>query len=216
MAQREEPTSTGTPRDAPTGGDAPGASADSDAARLVGRASHGDASAIEQLLADNLPRLRAYVRLKAGELIRARESCSDLVQSVCREVLEELPGFEYRGESAFRYWLMQRALHKIVDRARYYRVGARDARVGLADAAPDLGVATFLTPSRDAVGREELVRMERAFEQLPEDYREAIFLHKVVGMQHREIAAALDRSEGAARNLVYRGIARLSQLMHQG
>ena len=66
------------------------------------RASRGDAAAIEQLIQEHLPGLRAFVRLNAGATLRAREAQSDLVQSVCREVLEGREGFEYRGDAAFK------------------------------------------------------------------------------------------------------------------
>jgi hypothetical protein len=36
----------------------------------------------------------AYVRLQAGPLVRARVSISDLVLSVCVEVLRDAQGFE--------------------------------------------------------------------------------------------------------------------------
>jgi RNA polymerase sigma factor (sigma-70 family) len=56
-------------------------------------------------------------------------------------------------------------------------------------------------------------RVEAAFDELPEDYREAITLHKLCGLSHAEIAERLGRSEGAVRNLVYRGISRLALLV---
>ncbi len=177
---------------------------------LVSKASHGDPVALDQLLIENLPRLEAYMRLKTGEVIKSKESCTDLVQSVCREVLEELPSFEYRGESAFRHWLLKRAFHKIVDRARFYRIGARGADAGLSGVEASAAFASWLTPSREAASREELRLLELAFADLPADYRDAVILHKLVGLQHKEIAAELGKSEGAVRNLLYRGLARLA------
>ena len=54
---------------------------------------------------------------------------------------------------------------------------------------------------------------ERAFDQLAPDYREAITLHRIVGLEYPEIAAAMGRSKEAVRNLVYRGLSRLSALL---
>lgn len=87
---------------------------------LVESARLGDEQAIDALLERHLPGLRAYVRLHASELIREKESCSDLVQSVCREVLEGVERFEYRGEAQFRNWLVTQAMGKIVSRQRFY------------------------------------------------------------------------------------------------
>jgi RNA polymerase sigma factor (sigma-70 family) len=64
--------------------------------------------------------------------------------------------------------------------------------------------------------RETIRRIEAAFDQLPDDYREAVTLHKLCGLSHREIAERMQRSEGAVRNLVYRGISRLALLVDGG
>ncbi|MBZ0152963.1 MAG: sigma-70 region 4 domain-containing protein, partial [Planctomycetes bacterium] len=49
-----------------------------------------------------------------------------------------------------------------------------------------------------------------------DDYREAVTLHKLCGLSHQEIAERMQRSEGAVRNLVYRGISRLALLVDGG
>jgi len=184
---------------------------------LVRRTRSGDDVALEALLEQNLPRLRAFVRAKVGARLAQQESCSDLVQSACREVLIALPEFEYRGETEFRSFLFQAALRKIIDRARWHGAQARDAarEQAIGEATGDLALATFLTPSRDLQSREELHRLEAAFDGLPDEYREAIVLRRIVGLSYGEIAADLERTEGAARNLVYRGLARLSELLQE-
>jgi RNA polymerase sigma-70 factor (ECF subfamily) len=193
-----------------------------DSAELVARAANGDESARRDLVVKHLPSLEAFVRLRAGAFVRARESCSDLVQSVCADVLGDLGGFEYRGEEQFRHWLFQRALHKILNKRRFHEAEQRDARRERPVDSPS-SAATLLecyqsicTPSRVARGREALAEFERAFARLPEDYREAITLYRIVGLPYADIAAAMGRSEGAVRNLVYRGLARLSTLLEGG
>ena len=179
---------------------------------------------MDALLARHLPGLRAFVRLRVGKLIRARESCSDLVQSVAREALQDLgAGFEYRGEKAFRQWLYKLGLRKILDRSDFYNAAKRAAdREVDSDGVPDEGraglgeaYASIATPSRVAMAAEERERLEQAMDQLPDDYREAITLHRLVGMSHGEIAESMGRSEGAVRNLVYRGMARLAVMLDE-
>lgn len=53
---------------------------------------------IERLLQEHLPGLRAFVRLQATPEIRAQESVSDIVQSVCREVLTHADRFQHPGD----------------------------------------------------------------------------------------------------------------------
>ncbi len=189
---------------------------------LIERASRGDALAVDSLIERHLPGLRAFIRIKAGELVRGQESCSDLVQSVCREVLEGAGRFDYRGEAAFRQWLFTTALRKIVARQRHHCAEKRDVRrerivSPVESASRDralLDAYTGLhTPSRLAAAREEVERVEGAIARLPEEYREVICLSRLMGLGHAEIAAQLGRSEGAVRVLLHRALARLSRLL---
>jgi DNA-directed RNA polymerase specialized sigma24 family protein len=97
---------------------------------LVTRALARNQEAVEQLLVQHLPGLRAWLRLRMGPGLRARETPDDLVQSVAREVLLGLDGFEWRGEAAFRHWLYLKAQRKLVDKARF--VGAEQQKARLA------------------------------------------------------------------------------------
>ena len=83
---------------------------------------------VDELLERHLPGLRAFVRLKAGALVRFRESESDIVQSTCREVLERLDEFRHGGEAGFRHWLYTTALRKILDKHEHYTAQKRDVR----------------------------------------------------------------------------------------
>src|SRR5262249_2787788 len=134
---------------------------------LVQRATQGDSAAVDELLVRHLPGLRAYVRLHSDPLLRERESCSDLVQSVCRRVLGDIAGFDYRGEAAFRSWLFQKAHGKILDRRRYWLAQRRDAK--REERQPAEFVAAFCTPSQAAIGKETMQRLEGCFDRLPED-----------------------------------------------
>lgn len=180
----------------------------------------GSKRAIDSLLERHLPELRAYVRLRSGPAIRAREATVDLAQSVCREALEDLDRFEYRGEAEFKHWLFSKAFNKIRDRVKYYHAKKRnvdlEARAPSEEfKEPDYGrcYADLTTPSRIAMNREELRRVEELFDDLPPDYREVIVLSRVVGLSHAEIARKLNRSEDATRSLLHRAVVRLSWLM---
>ncbi len=190
-----------------------------DTAHLVQAASAGGRDATEELLARFLPELRAFVRLRAGSGILRKESDDDLVQSVCRDVLQQgLSCFEYRGLPAFKNWLYTRALHKIYDKAKFY---ARDKRDGAREQAfptdPQYlsGFASLLTPSSAVAQNEDVARLQAAFDSLPDESREVITLHKIVGLTHAEIATQLGKSEGATRVALHRGLARLGVLLER-
>ena len=92
------------------------------------RAAEGDRDALDALLQHHLPRLRAFVRMRCNGAVRRQESSSDLVQSVCREVLAHADRFRHPDEEGFRRWLFTTALRKIRDRSDYYKAARRDVR----------------------------------------------------------------------------------------
>ena len=192
---------------------------DSPTSELVAAAKQQDRASIEQLLVRHLPGLEAFVRLRMGAALRAVATAPDVVQSVCREVLQDLSGFEFRGEAPFRHWLYVCAENKLRQKHRFHHAEKRnrEAEVPLPDASTFLpAYRTLCTPSQDLEARETIRRVEAAFDQLPDDYREAVTLHKLCGLSHAEIAERMQRSEGAVRNLVYRGISRLALLVDGG
>ena len=191
-----------------------------DFAGLVSAARDGDRVARERLVERYLPQIRAYVRLRSGPLLRRRESQSDLVQTVCRQLLEDLHGYRGDAEASFRAWLFTMALRKLTERGRFHgaerRDPAREERLPPAASAEAAErsllecYASFCTPSRVAIAREEVERVEVAFDALRDEDREVITLACVVGLPHREIALELGKSEEAVRKLLSRARARLA------
>jgi RNA polymerase sigma-70 factor (ECF subfamily) len=178
----------------------------------VESASQGDVAAIGCLLQRHLPKLRAFVRLRMGPQLRARESASDLVQSACREVLDHCERYRHRSEANFRHWLFTTALRKIRDRADYHQAEKRslDRERPIDDVADLAGVyADFNTPSAQLDMRERVARLEQAFDLLADEHREVITLTRIVGLSHAEAGEAMGRSEGASRVLLCRALAEL-------
>ncbi len=196
----------------------------SDSRRLYERLAAGDDAALEALLDLHLPELRAFVRLRTGWEIRRKESSSDVVQSVCREILQHRDRFRHPGENAFKHWLFLTALRKLSNKAEYWRAAKREAarEVRPSDADADDSHAdrelldvygTLCTPSRELVSREEVQRIEATFDQLSEEHREVITLSRIVRLSHAEIAEKLGRSEQATRQLLFRALSRLAELL---
>jgi len=170
-------------------------------------AHKGDHGAIERLIARYQPRLHAFIRLRLGDRVRAREATMDVVQSVCRELLAAAPGFDFRGEERFRDWLFTAALNKIIDKQRFH---ARDKRDGARERdVADEGMvqaASYLTPSVDAIGRETADALTAALAELSEEHREVITLSRIVQLPHAVIAESMGRSEAAVRQLLVRAL----------
>lgn len=190
---------------------------------LVEDASRGSLDAVEELLARHLPPLEGFVRKHGGGLPRDKESAADIVQSVCREVLESLKEerFEYRGEAEFRGWLFEAALFKIKNRRRYWAAERRDPkREQRARGGPESDLrsqgevlaAAGASPSEDVASIEDAERVRGLLGQLPERYRRIIELVHIEGLPHREVAARLGITEGSSRMLLSRALARLATL----
>jgi RNA polymerase sigma-70 factor (ECF subfamily) len=188
---------------------------------LTQAAARGDRAAIDELVEHYLPELRAFVRLRLGAALRQREAHSDIVQSACREALERAESFRHAGAAAFRKWLFTMALRKIGKRMRHHRAQkrdvAREAPRAIHSDADDARVVdcyhTFSSPSERAVAREEMERVEAAFEQLSEEQREVVTLAHIVGLSRAEIAAQIGSTEGAVRVTLHRALAKLSRLL---
>jgi RNA polymerase sigma-70 factor (ECF subfamily) len=178
---------------------------------LVAAASRGEEPALDALVVRNMPKLHAFVRLRMGAQLRAREGSLDVVQSICRTVLGDLPSLEYRGEREFLRWLFTAALNKLREHGRFHARERRDPdRERHLEPEALTAYASVATPSRVAIGAEDVERIEGAFDRLPDDYREVITLSRIVGLAHREIAEQIGRTEGATRTLLGRALAKLA------
>ncbi|MBK8979789.1 MAG: sigma-70 family RNA polymerase sigma factor [Planctomycetes bacterium] len=179
---------------------------------LVMEAAGGSPVAIEQLLQRHLPGLFTYVRLHLGAELSARDAPLDLVQSVCRDVLQNTAEFEFRGEGAFRHWLFRKAMATICDRQRYWRARKRSSDREVGDIVYTLR-SNDRSPSEVAMREEDMQRLEVALRSLSEDHRQVVTLAFVVGLSRREIATVMNRSEAAVRSLLHRALARVGFLM---
>jgi RNA polymerase sigma-70 factor, ECF subfamily len=62
-------------------------------------------------------------------------------------------------------------------------------------------------------GRDELARVLAGVRQLPDDRREALIMRFALGMDNREIARALGRTDGATKVLLHRAIKQLAGIV---
>lgn len=166
----------------------------------------------------HLQPLQAYVKQRMGPRLTARESCDDVVQSVCRELLSAQARLHFPTEEALHGWLQTAAMRKILQKARHYRSQRRAVAREVADAHGSQIVACgdALTPSRDASAREQVARFESALAQLPASDREVITMIKIAGLSHEEAAQRTGRTVVASRTVLRRALIRLSQLLTEG
>ncbi|MFN2616353.1 MAG: RNA polymerase sigma factor [Thermoleophilaceae bacterium] len=104
-----------------------------------------------------------------------------------------------------RPWLI-RIAHNLA--ANYHRDRSRRPQTHLDDA----DVISSPHPTEELVeGREELKEVLAGVARLPDDRREALIMRFALGMDNREIARALGRTDGATKVLIHRAIKQLEQ-----
>ena len=106
-----------------------------------------------------------------------------------------------------RPWLI-RIAHNLA--ANLYRDRSRRPQSSLDEDSP---VATTHSTEELVSGRDELARVLEGVKQLPDDRREALIMRFALGMDNREIARALGRTDGATKVLIHRAIRQLSAIV---
>jgi RNA polymerase sigma-70 factor, ECF subfamily len=131
----------------------------------------------------------------------------DATERTFLSALAALPRFQERaGEdegsdaSTFRVWLFRIARNVIAERRRRSR-RRPEAPLDLALATPDPSDVEATVVDREAVAS-----AWAAVDRLTGDRRRAVILRFVHEMSTTEIAGVLDRSEGAVRVLIHRGL----------
>jgi RNA polymerase sigma-70 factor (ECF subfamily) len=177
--------------------------------------------------ADRLERQRDYLRLLArlhlNPRLRGKFDPSDAVQQTLLKAHENLGQFRGQGEAELVAWLRRILANTMTDALRQFGRDKRDlAREQSLEVAVEDSARSFLalfmaapsSPSQQAMRHEDLLRLARALEELPDDQRAVIELHHLQGRSASEIAGDLGRSEAAIAGLLRRGLKKLRTLLH--
>lgn len=106
-----------------------------------------------------------------------------------------------------RPWLI-RIAHNLA--ANLYRDRSRKPQTTIDDSET---LRTTHTTEDLVEGRDELTRILEGVAQLPDDRREALIMRFALGMDNREIARAMGRTDGATKVLLHRAIKQLEQIV---
>lgn len=164
-------------------------------------------------LEGHLDPLRAYLRPRLSAFLRSRESLTDFVHGVCLSALADAGLRAEVDDDTFRRRLFRCARHALLDRARFLKRDRRDP--AREDAFDTASLSTPATPSRHAVAREELERLERVLLRMPPAQRDVIVLARVDGLSAEQIARRTGRSVPAVWSLLSRSLARLATLLDE-
>ena len=161
--------------------------------RVLVEAAQNDPGRFAELYELNFHRVYAYIACR----IHDRSEAQDLTAHVFQQALANIGKFKWRG-APFITWLYRIAANAIADQARKK---SREL------AETELTANTSVDSDLEQVERR--ARIFRAVETLPEDQRKVIVLRFGEEKSIREIAADLNRSEGAVKQLQFRGLENL-------
>jgi RNA polymerase sigma-70 factor, ECF subfamily len=153
---------------------------------LVARWKAGEQRAATLLVERHAPALARFLAS-----IGARADVDEVVQDTFVRAFASIDGF--RGDSSLRTWLFTIARRLVLDRRRAARRRGEQVEVQEAD------VATEYDALDGVVADETRARMQQAMAALTPTQREVFVLRVSEGMSYREIAEAVDTTEGAAR-----------------
>jgi RNA polymerase sigma-70 factor (ECF subfamily) len=155
--------------------------------RLLVEAAQKDPSRFAELYENNFERVYAYVAR------RDRDLAEDLTADVFHKVLAHLPQFDWRG-IPFAAWLFRIAANVVADQ---WKRAAKEERVE----DPSEG--------EEAADLEEIEYRAQLFcmvADLPRDQRRVVMMRFAQQKGVREIAQELKRTEGAVKQLQFRGL----------
>ena len=163
--------------------------------RLLIEAAKRDPARFAALYDLYFDRIYAYVAWRAA----SRDEAEDIVSEVFHKALANLRRFEWRG-ALFSAWLYRIAANEITDHAE--RVG-RERSI---EPPPEAEEAN----QEQAHDRAKVFALVR---ELPADQRKVLELRFAEEKSTREVAEVLQRSEGAIKQLQFRGLENLRAMI---
>jgi RNA polymerase sigma-70 factor (ECF subfamily) len=156
--------------------------------RLLIEAAQADPARFVELYDRHVDRVYAYVSRRGGSRVVAE----DVTSEVFEQALANLPKFEWRGVP-FVAWLFRIAANALADHWK------REGRASheLPPEIPD---------EREHQDHDRRLSLFQLVDRLPDAQRQVIQMRFVEERSIREVAAALDRSEGAVKQLQLRAI----------
>jgi RNA polymerase sigma-70 factor (ECF subfamily) len=159
---------------------------------LVAAAQSGNRAALDALLRRHFDLIHAVCSRIAGNPADA----ADATQEALLAIVRGLPRFD--GRAAARTWMYRVATNACLDelrrRGRRPRPGLDDTVVDRPDPAPALDISVT-----------DRLALEEAMARLPEDFRVAVVLRDVQGMDYAQIAEVLEIPIGTVRSRIARG-----------
>lgn len=162
---------------------------------LLERARNGDDEAFS-LLIENYEK---YVYNVILRIVEEKEEAKDIAQETFIKAYMSIKTF--RKDSSFRTWIYRIAVNTAMD---YLRKKVR-SEVNLVTAAEDeLEIKSFQTPEEVIEQKLTVEMVRREISKLPVDYKIALILRDIEGMNYEKIASILKVNLGTVKSRIWR------------
>ena len=169
--------------------------------RLLVEAAQKDPKRFADLYEENFERVYAFILRR----VVRREEAEDLTSEVFQKALTNLPRFKWRGVP-FTAWLLRIAANVIADK---HKSAAREGAPSSVEDIADLAGSGEVAAQEVLEEVEQSAALFRLVYELPEDQKRVIVMRFAEDKGIREIAEVLGRTEGAVKQLQFRGLQNL-------
>jgi len=169
---------------------------------LLAKAFGGDSWAFGELYQLYLEPIYRYIYFRVGDV----EEAEDLTETVFIKAWEALSGIRLQGFN-FRAWIYRIAHNLVVDRHRTYKLNVSLDQFSDLEDSNDSPEAAYQQIESSS-------QLANAISRLEPDLQQVILLRFVVGLNHMETAAVLQRNEVHVRVMQHRAIKKIKQLLH--
>ncbi len=166
---------------------------------LARRAAQGDSAALDELLRRHTSLVHAVCRRVLNHPDDALDATQEALIAIARKV------HQFDGRSRFSTWAYRVATNAALDEAR-----RRNRRPIPSETLPE-GRATTADRVDEHVA--DRLDIDAALSTLSPEYRAAVALRDLVGMDYAEIAEVLDLPAGTVRSRISRGRAALADAL---
>ncbi len=177
-----------------------------DEEKIIKAAQLGETEAFNKLYSHYISPIFRFVYMKVSH----QEEAEDLTHEVFLTAWQNIPNYQFKG-FPLSSWLYQIARNRVID---HYRL--KKNTISLEQADPDAELIKINSSAETDLDTSlSLVKIRAAMKKLTGDQQDVILMRFMEELSHKEIAAAINKSEGAVRLIQHRAINELKKLMDQ-
>lgn len=151
-----------------------------------------------------IEKYKKLVYSTAYRLVRNHPDSEDIFQEVFLEVYKSYPSI--KNESDLTMWLYKVSYHKSVSFLRKKnpaKANHQPENIGITETPPN-GYVDDHTPIKKLEQEEAVILLFRYIDELPENQKKVLLMHKFEGLSQKEISGMLNLSVTSVESLIYR------------